>query len=102
MIDKQNQIDRLKNEIDRITKESTELKDNYETKILKIEEEFRTQIKILNFDHDLGIKNLKQESDVKITRLNKTIDSMKIEHEKLVYALREEIAKKTVKKTLKK
>lgn len=96
MENKQNQINRLRTELDQINKESLEIKTNYEKKISNIEEEYKTQIKILNFDHGLGIQNLKQESDAKISRLNKSIDTMKIENEKLVYELREEISKKTV------
>ncbi|RNA30278.1 titin -like protein [Brachionus plicatilis] len=94
MDEKQKEIDQLKTEIDQMTKESIEIKKSYEQKLIEIEEDYKTELKILNIDYDLGVKNLKQENDAKISRLNKTIDTMKIEHEKLVYELREEISKK--------
>ena len=79
----------------RLNQESNEAKAKLEKQIASLEEEYKTQLGLVNMEHELIIKDLKQEKETSVKRLNKVIDTMKIENEKTVYELKEQLENKT-------
>jgi chromosome segregation ATPase len=64
---------------------------NLEKTIIEIKNEHRIQLSILNAEHDLLLKDLKQDRDASIKRLNHQIETMKVENEQQVFELTEQL-----------
>jgi chromosome segregation ATPase len=79
----------------RLNQESNETKAKLEKQLATLEEEYKTQLGLVNMEHELIVKDLKQEKETSVKRLNKVIDAMKIENEKTVFELKEQLENKT-------
>ena len=81
--------------LERMTQESAETKLKLEKQIVSIEEEHKTQLSLKVMEHDLIVKDLKQEKETNTKRLTKLMDTQKAEYDKIVFELKENLEKRT-------
>lgn len=85
----------IQKKLDRVTQESIETKKKYEKQIASLEEEHVTILNMRNMEHELIVKDLKQEKDTNVKRLNKLLETQKSDYEKVVFELKENLETKT-------
>lgn len=81
-------------QLDRARIESRETRSQLEKKLAEQETEYETRLKLLEAEHDLIVKDVKQSKESTISRLNKQLETQKAENEQAVSELRETLARK--------
>jgi hypothetical protein len=93
--EKERCLQMVQKNLERVTQESIEIKQKYENQIASLEEEHATILNMRDMEHELIVKDLKNEKDTNIKRLNKLLETQKSDYEKVVFELKETLETKT-------
>ncbi len=94
--EKNTRLKTIETELQRLVNESNEMKRKLESNIIAMREEHQVECNILQKEHELLMNDLKQEKDSTIKRLNKLIEATKLENDKLISDLKEQLRNKQV------
>jgi len=78
-----------------LTHELIETKQRHENQIAALIEEHNTLLNMKVMENDLIVKDLKQEKEANVKRLNKLLETQKSDNDKIVFELRENLETKT-------
>jgi hypothetical protein len=87
----QEQLNKTQTDLNNIINESNQVKQKYDTQISQLEEDNKINLNLKDMEHDLIVKDLKKEKDLLVKKYNTQIDLMKLDSEKLVNELREQL-----------
>ena len=71
------------------------MRQRYEKQIASLEEEHTSLLNMRAMEHELIVKDLKQEKDTSVKRLNKLLETQKSDYDKIVFELKENLETKT-------
>jgi hypothetical protein len=92
--EKEKLLQTSKENLDRLALEASETKIQHDKHVAFLEEELKIQLNLKQMEHDLIVKDLKQDKDVNIRRLQKLLDAQKSEFEKAIDDLNESLESK--------
>lgn len=91
--------DRLKSsqaQLEKLIVESSETKTNLENKLKSMKDQHEKECVIMQKETELMLDEIKTEKETTISRMNKMMESSRIENETLVSCLREQLKNKEV------
>lgn len=94
IIEKEKSLTESHNKLADLTRESTEIREALEKKLSEQEIDYQTQLNLLNAEHELILKDVRQSKETAVSRLQKQVESQKAESDRLIDDLREQLARK--------
>ena len=94
--EKNTRLKMIETELQRLVNESNETKRKLESNMIAMREEHQVEFNLMQKEHELLMNDLKQEKDSTIKRLSKLIEATKLENDKLVADLKEQLRNKQV------
>lgn len=92
--DKETNLSQVTKDLEKLSKESAEMRTNLETKLAEQEKEHIIQLDLLSKEHDLVVKDIERNKETLTNRLNKQLETLKAESEKQIAQLQDELEKK--------
>jgi chromosome segregation ATPase len=93
--EKEKRLQSTQDNLDHLTHELIETKQRHENQIASLIEEHNTLLNMKVMENDLIVKDLKQEKEANVKRLNKLLETQKSDNDKIVFELKENLETKT-------
>lgn len=94
IVEKEKCLNEAHEKLNDLTRESTATRETLEKKLEEQAREFETRLSLLNAEHELILKDVRQSKETAVSRLSKQMDVQKTESERTVSELREALSRK--------